>query len=301
MIVKAFFTACVLLCLTQLSYASIKVTSYNIRNFGRSGSFTDLIELKTIINDLNSDILGVQEIVSISKFKNFIDDNFINYNGIFSKCGGRGEQHLGILYNKNKFKLIETFEEDELSYITLESESPQGCTGSLRPILIGKFKELSSSKDFIVMVVHLKAGGGWSSITRRAKQYKIISKTIKRYESKGHQNIIVMGDFNTTGYIPKNSDFKNFQYLISSSQTFDISSKISCTSYWSGVEWDDNIEEPSILDHILFSRNINVNSIKDVTVDGHCKQVNCKTASDYELGTSYLKVSDHCPISAKIN
>lgn len=297
MIVKVLFTACVLLCLGELSYASIKVSSYNIRNFGRGGSYTDLTELTKILTKLDSDIIGVQEIVSKFRFKKYLQSNFSHYRSVFSKCGGRGEQHLGFIYNTSKLKLISSNEENEIS----DLKGILGCRGSLRPILIGKFVEIKTNKTFVAMVVHLKAGGARSSISRRAKQYKIIAQTLKRYESKGNENIIVMGDFNTTGYISQNNDFKNFKKLISNTKTFDISSKINCTSYWSGAQWDDNIEEPSVLDHILFSKNIKKSGIKDIKVSGHCQKVRCKEVADYVLGRSYEAVSDHCPISATIN
>lgn len=297
---KVFFTVCILLSFYQISFASIKITSYNIRNFGKKGSYTDLKELRSMVSQLNSDIIGVQEIVNKTRFQKFIEQGQTQHKVIFSKCGGRGDQHLGIVYNSQKLKLIEFHEEAEISDVSLEESNELGCNGSLRPILIGNFIEISTRRNLLIMVVHLKAGGGWESITRRAKQFEIISKTISKYENAGNKDIVVLGDFNTTGYVLRNTDYLNFQRLISTTKSFDISEQIECSAYWSGIVWDDNIEEPSILDHILFSNNIYKSGLKNIEVAGHCKKVSCQSANLQDLGISYNKVSDHCPISATI-
>lgn len=285
-------------CIFGSVHASLKISTYNIRMFGRTGENTNLLKLKEIISDVDANLIGVQEIVSATKFKSFIESNFKNYAVSLSTCGGGGKQKLGFVYDKTRLELVNFVEDDSISSPkgTDLEPSPDRCSGSLRPLIIGTFKDLNTKKNIVAMVVHLKAGGSETSYRKRAQQYLALKSIYKKYEAK-FENIVMLGDFNTTGYNDRTVDYDRFMDMITTVDVFDSAEKISCTSYWSGSSWDDNIEEPSILDHILISKEMRKSAKLQFTVGTHCKKVSCKEANYFELGESYHNVSDHCPVS----
>lgn len=295
---KVLSSLLVLLCVSS-TYASIKISSYNIRMYGKSGEYTNASKLKQIIHEMNSDLIGVQEIVNVTKFKTFIGENFKNYKVIMSKCGGGGSQKLGVVYDSNKLELVKMIEDDSISNPKGLDDDVLGCRSSLRPLVTAFFKVRKTQKSLVAMVVHLKAGGSYTSYRKRAQQYKMLKSIFIQYEQK-YPQIVMLGDFNTTGYDERTQDYDRFIDMVSGMNVYDSSQNIVCTSYWSGATWDDNIEEPSNLDHILISKELRKNKKMQFSVGAHCKQVQCKEAKRDELGETYENVSDHCPISVTI-
>ena len=290
--------------LVSSSYASITISSYNIRMYGKSGENTDQAKLKEILTEMNSDLIGVQEIVSVPKLKSFISSNFKNYAVAMSKCGGAGSQKLGVIYDTTKLELVKMIEDDSISN---PKNNPQnefeddvlGCRSSLRPLVIAFFKERKTQQSLVAMVVHLKAGGSSTSYRKRAQQYKMLQSIYKQYEQK-YSRIVMLGDFNTTGFDDRTEDYDHFMSMVTGMNAYDSSQNIACTSYWSGNSWDDNIEEPSLLDHILLSNDLSNSKKMQFRVGAHCKQVSCAEATYDDLGVTYQNVSDHCPISVTI-
>lgn len=103
-----------------------------------------------------------------------------------------------------------------------------------------------------------------------------------------------MGDFNTTGYTPKNEDFSRFNDMLDQSGMWTASENFACTSYWTGADADP-AESPSVLDHIVMS-NAMASNIESTQVGAHCQKLSCAAVTAEELGLSYAKVSDHCPV-----
>ncbi len=280
---------------TQLAYAKMSVSTYNIRNFGKSNNSTNLYQLEKIIENLNSEIIGVQEITDPAKFAKFIAKNFNQYSLVFSKCGGGGGQKLGILYDRTKWSLSELIEDDRVAQHL--AFSPDKKCGSLRPALIAYLKNKKTSETLVFINNHLKAGSGPRNYSRRNAQYKMIAQIAGELKQKGYENIVIVGDLNTTGYQDRTQDYQNFQGLLYRTDLNTTATKTSCTSYWSGEDRGDNIEEASTLDHILYSdRFMTYNSIS-VKLGAHCERVKCQDTSSYNLGVSYQEVSDHCPVT----
>lgn len=253
---------------------------------------TNKKELVKILNDLDFDFLTVEEIVNAGSFTNLIERNFRDHKLLLSRCGGGGKQKLGFIYNKSKFQLINFYEDDSLSDTRT---SDDGC-GRLRPALVGIFKEKKTNKKFVMIGVHLKAGGSPSSYAQREEQYKTLKSIIRSFKRKRIYDVVVMGDFNTTGYVHRDEDYSNFRDLLSDVRLNTSATKLDCTSYWSGMNTQDDIEESSILDHIVYPDRFLNYSRARVEVHSHCAKVRCSNVSDRELGKSYEEVSDHCPV-----
>ncbi len=274
--------------------ASLRFSTYNIRMFDSKKLQTNLVELKKIIHNLDTDFLTVQEIVDTRGFQNFILKNFKEYKVSLSTCGGMGRQKIGFVYNKSKFKLIRVYEDKRIS--DFDRNTSDRC-GRLRPALVGVFQLRLTGEKFVALGLHLKAGGGLKNYRKRAKQYREINTIINELKAKVSKNIILMGDFNTTGFIDRDMDYRNFDHMLSDAYMHTISERLNCTSYWSGENSQDNIEESSILDHIVHPIAFLGQKRAHSEVHTHCKKVMCNNVSASELGTSYKSVSDHCPIT----
>jgi len=293
--------ACLVICtfLPLSVSASLKIATYNIKMYDSAPSSTNKAELKRIISDLGADFLTVQEIVNARSFVKFIKKEFSNYSVHLSKCGGGGRQKIGFVYRSDKFKLTKAYEDKRIS-------SPGnivgkfGC-GRLRPALIGIFSEIKTKRKFVAIGVHLKAGGTSKSYIKRQKQYRILSRIVDELKLADYKNVLLMGDFNTTGFNLMDQDYTNFQNMLKTTETLSSSANLECTSYWSGRNRRDNVEESSVLDHVLYSAKfLKYKKIKS-EVHSHCRRAKCEYVSPRTLGKSYNEVSDHCPVSVTFN
>jgi endonuclease/exonuclease/phosphatase family metal-dependent hydrolase len=287
-----------LCCLVALnSFASIKISTFNIRNFEKRVNGTDKIELLKIINSLDSDIISVQEIYNNSSFEKFVSKNLPQYRLLLSNCGGGGQQNLGFLYKSQKLELKKQAEDSTIA--SLDDIVPTYGCAALRPAMLGFFKDKRSKEEFVAVAVHLKAGSGSRNYSKRWKQYDYLVKMVRSLRLARNQNIILLGDFNTTGFDLKDQDYIKFNKMLTDVGAQSASERISCTSYWSGRDYNDDIEEPSTLDHIVFTNNFMGKKLKSVKVSSHCKVAQCQSVYESVLGRSYDFVSDHCPVSAE--
>ena len=277
--------------------AARKITTYNIRMFESKKTPTNKKELTKVLKSLKFDVLAVEEIVNGVSFKKLIAKKFPGYKTILTKCGGSGRQKIGFVYNPLKVKMIKSYEDNRLSDPGVVV-GEFGC-GTLRPALVGMFQELKTRKKFVVIGVHLKAGGNEGSYAKREKQYDILKRMVAELKRANHRNVIILGDFNTTGYNDSDSDYVKFNDMLSASRTKSVSEKLDYTAYWSGHDRTDKEEEASILDHIVYTRGFLGYKAVSAKVATHCAKVRCdNTPAPEELGIHYKEVSDHCPVIA---
>ncbi len=290
-----FLKVFLLLSISTATFASIKISTYNIRNFNynRSGDEgTNLPELKRIISSTQSDIVGIQEIKNELEFRKFLKKHLPKYALSLSKCGGGGGQKLGFIFKRDRFKVVKTIEDRRLTEIL--SKNPEGC-GSLRPAMIVTFQDRILDEQVTGIAVHLKAGSGNRNYYKRWLQYEKLSKIINEQKRKRRKHIFVLGDFNTTGYLDKDKDYRNFTEMLDRTGLIESTEKVSCSNYWSGKA---TTHLPSKLDHILVSSSFMNLQQHRTKVFGHCQKRRCEEASPRDLGTSYEQVSDHCPVRA---
>jgi endonuclease/exonuclease/phosphatase family metal-dependent hydrolase len=294
---KAFFAALALL--STISAQALTIGAYNIRNFDYDERYrirTDKVELHAIIKNLNIDVLSVEEIGNTGEWDKFVQTKLPGYGTEISRCGGRGGQHLGFLYNKNTVELLSFNEDLSIS----DPGLPGTCDGSSRPLAIGLFKIKATGQKFYGMTAHLKAGSNADAANKRLKQLEIIKANIQDLKTKtGVQDYFFAGDLNTTTYLQKGTDYSNLNKLAQSLGMSVLTSNIKCSAYyWGGT--DDGIESPTLLDHIVATQGINGKrkAITSVQAHAHCQRVSCREVSEKELGISYKTVSDHCPVTA---
>lgn len=281
-----FFFLLLLLSYGWVVEAKWSVATYNIRNFDRDrdAGQTNLQELRKIIQDIKSDVIAFEEVVNDSAFDQLIRSTLPGYQYQLSTCGGFGKQHLALVYNTRTFEYLHHQEDMSLS------GSGSGC-GSLRPLLLVTLRHKQSQTLYTFGVAHLKAGGSPRAFAKRWQQYARLERVSVGYSK---QNLILLGDFNTTGYSLRDEDYMQFEDFVDSAGMVSVAENLSCTSYWRGNLGGEE-HQPSILDHIILQKKL-MGEVEKVRVTSHCARLDCRSAPPTELGVSYQSVSDHCPV-----
>jgi endonuclease/exonuclease/phosphatase family metal-dependent hydrolase len=280
------FSLLFLFLLSLPAWAKWSVSTYNIRNFDRDpgAGKTDLVELGKIIKDVQSDVMAFEEVVNEKAFADLVKKNLPGYVYEISACGGAGKQHLAVVYNPKVFELVRSIED-----LTFSGDS--GSCDSLRPVLLVTLKNKTSKTNYTFGAVHLKAGGNTSSFSQRWAQYTKLLALSKTYAK---ENLILLGDFNSTGYNIKDRDYQKFEDFITSAKLRTMTETLGCTNYWEGIKRGPEFQS-SILDHIIL-QDKNVASTTGVRVGAHCAQSECRPMRPSDLGRSFTNVSDHCPV-----
>lgn len=289
----------VVLFFSLVAQAGITIGSYNIRNFDydeRARMKTNKSELATVINSLNADVLSVEEVNDTAEFGRFVALKLPGYDYELTRCGGEHGQRLGFLYKKSTIELI-SFTED--TTISDQTQSNACDTGS-RPLAIAGFKIKSTGQKFIGITVHLKSGSNPDSMAKRNWQYQVLKKTVQSLKVEtGIKDFYIAGDFNTTEYLAKGSDFKELTSVVRDLGMVDLAQNLACSAYWWGGT-QDGIETPSLLDHIITTPGLVKNKSAKAKSFAHCQKVSCREVPIKDLGIIYEQVSDHCPITAEI-
>lgn len=286
------------------SYANFRLASYNIRNFDydvRSNTPTNKTHLIQIINEMEADLVAVQEINEKREFERMVSQSFFGkYNTVLTECGGAHGQKLGFIYNTNKLKLI-SFKQDLRTVIPGQEQQTQQqlCHTGSRPLGVAVFKRIDTNEKIVAITVHLKAGGRANSIKKRFKQLKVVNKVVSEFQKAGLNNIIIMGDFNSTEYIFREENYNKFSQSVSKMNMVDTTQEMKCSAYWWGGAQDSK-QYPSALDHILLSKSLSAKMTTGVETFGHCKKLKCEITLENQMGVSFDEVSDHCPILTEV-
>lgn len=281
------FTFLLCLLLSSSVWAKWSVSAYNIRNFDNdpTAGKTDYEELKKQIISVKSDVMTFEEVVNADAFANVMANALPSYRYNLSTCGGRGKQKIAIAYNPAVFEFVS--QKEDFSF----SGSGVSSCGSLRPVFLVSLKMKKTLEIFTFAGVHLKAGGDDRSMQTRWGQYEKLERLVQEV---GNGKLILMGDFNTTGYNIRNNDFTRFSAFLDAAGMWTASENIACTNYWTGADQNPDMA-PSILDHIVMSRAMSA-KVQSSKVGAHCQKTSCAEVLESELGQTYAKVSDHCPV-----
>ena len=284
------------LALTTLSAQALTIGAYNIRNFDYDERYritTNKPELANIIKQINVDVLSVEEIHDTAKWDEFVANALPGFGTEVSRCGGDHGQRLGFLYNTKTVEML-SFNED------LSISNPGGpgtCDSGSRPLAIALFQIKATKQRFFGMTAHLKSGNNGSA--KREKQFQVIKNIINELKAKtGVKDFYFAGDLNTTEYSNKGTDYAQLTKVVRDLGMVNLTERVGCTAYWWGGT-DDGVENPTTLDHVIATPGL-LKIQPQPLVYGHCAKVQCRQAKVKDLGISYEGVSDHCPITAKI-
>jgi endonuclease/exonuclease/phosphatase family metal-dependent hydrolase len=279
------FALSLLFAMSSQVWAGWTVSTYNVRNFDRDdrAGNTNIPLLQTIIKSVKSDVMAFNEIVNVKAFEQLVASTLPEYKYEISSCGGGGKQKIAIAWNPQVFTFKSKTEDLRFSDIK------ETC-GSLRPLFMVTLTS-KNLMDYSFAGVHLKAGGQSNAMARRWEQYELLESFAKRFQGK---NLIMLGDFNTTGYTPKNDDYVKFSDFMNGAGMRTLADNLGCTNYWPGT-LNNGLYEASIIDHIVIQEKL-ASSVVSSRIGSHCEKFACRPTSPLDLGTSYKEVSDHCPL-----
>lgn len=278
---------------------SFSISTYNIRNFaqieGEDSVFkpldgpTNLKAMVKVIHTAKSEIMAFQEVINGPLFERVMAEQLPKHRVLMSECGGTADQKIAIAYDESVFSLESYEEEWRISLSTR-------CNFGLRPALIAWLKHKKTKKRIAVIAVHLKAGSGDRNRATRKEQHQVLKTVIGEISSKNLNDIIILGDFNTTSYIEQTPGAAQFEDFLSQARLKNTSASVGCSSYWQGDRGDGKMW-PSHLDHILHRGK---SRLIKATAMAHCSQNSCSPVSEEQLGESFTGVSDHCPVQVEV-
>lgn len=256
--------------------STLEIMTWNIEWFPKRGQ-TTIAQVKRIIDTLDVDIVALQEIADTTAFRSLIR-SLDGYAGFYSPdTYGDSYQKTGILYKQ--------------SVITVSDDDP---------ILVGDWDAfprppmrfaITASKnghtfDFILIVLHLKAGGDTDDFRRRQLAgHRLKDYLDDRIANDPEKDYIVAGDWNDE--IDDPEPFNAFLFLIRSGwYHFTTTSLASDSRNASYIGYSFR----SFIDHIMISDEV---------------------SDEYRGGGTYIlrpdevydryvdDVSDHRPVMAK--
>ena len=223
------------------SRSTFELITWNIEWFPKSGENT-INDVKTIIRNLDVDLIAVAEIASVSSF-NALLDSLDGWKGALSNdsYGDGSYQKTGILY-KNSF----------ISLSNVKNIFPDDGYAFPRPPLsaLVTIKDLQGVKyDFTLIVLHLKAFSGESNEVRRRSACEQLKQYIDDEIAAGADaDFLVMGDWNDQLDDPAENNV--FQVFLDDTAGYRFLTKsiLGQSSYISN-------SFNSLIDHILISKD----------------------------------------------
>ena len=249
---------------------TLDIITWNIEHFPKN-NLTNLY-VKQVIDSLNVDIIGFQEIESTFYFNDLLDSLGNHWDGFRSGGNSSNYQELAYLINTSKVEILSD------PYTILNSYQHEFA---YREPLVLKISY--DNEDLVLINVHYKCCDGHED--RRLQASVILHEYINL--NFINSKVIVLGDFNdmlTDGnnniFSPFLSDMNNFYFT-------DFSIANSSNEFWSFPSW------PSHLDHILIT-----NELFNYIVDTQTVLIDWSLIGGLSAYDTY--VSDHRPVIVKI-
>ncbi|MEN8249636.1 MAG: endonuclease/exonuclease/phosphatase family protein [Bacteroidota bacterium] len=251
-------------CLNILSDSTLDVVTWNIEQFSSSNTNTAL--LAEMIEVMDADIIGVQEISSYSDFSSMV-------NGIdgwnFQYVNQGDGLSLGYLYKTSEITLngsLTTIYDNETSAFP-------------RAPVVGDFTHIPSGTQVTIMNLHLKCCDDGEA--RRLAAAELLKGYIDT--NLATENVLVIGDYNDDiQESPATNVFQGFIDDATNYRFVDMIIAQGSSSNWSYPGW------PSHLDHILMTNEL----FDEWQSTSTLKLDVCKTSYEYDI-------SDHRPVLAR--
>jgi hypothetical protein len=275
----------------------LRLATWNIRQFpdhldGRprlaASPRTNLEDLRTALAGLNADLWGFAEIKRPGVLGRVLGGNV---DMVVGREAGGGDLHAVLAWRTDRFEVIDH---------------------DLRPRAMGKPLERSvgaylrsrqSGLDLTVLQVHLRAHP--RAYAYRLEQYEQIAAWVERaVEATGDDDVVVMGDLNTTG--PEGGttadELRVADQVLARADLRRLHNATGCTEYWEGPGPPDGRLIASTLDHV-YVRDLTERA-EDVPLQAwlHCLRAECQdlvSRPGAEDGT-FWDLSDHCPLTFEV-
>jgi endonuclease/exonuclease/phosphatase family metal-dependent hydrolase len=252
-------------CIPLLGTSTFDIITWNIEQFPKQGSSTISL-LAEIIPTLNADIIGVQEIGTVTNF-NLLVAALPGWAGVVSTTGSI---KTGYLYKTSEVTV------SAVTYPLVDNtafpRSPMFITATHIP----------SGQEVTLINLHLKCCDDGTSIPRR----KSASDKLKAYidANLSTKAVVMLGDYNEDITQPEgNNVLKNFVDDDTNYEFADMTIAECNSAYWSYPSW------PSQLDHLLITNEL-FDKVKDTRV---LRLNECE-------GQYYNTISDHRPVLLRL-
>lgn len=245
-------------CYPAFANNELNVVTWNIERF--SASRTDFSKVKSLVNDLDADIIAVQEVNSISDF-NLLASELPEWTGYAFDVGGQPD--LGFLVKTDAFQEIGNV----YNAVDLWPRDALGID-----------VKHASGLEVTLLNIHLKCCGDPGDKDSRIAS----SNSLKNYidQNLSTKAVILLGDFNDE-ISSTSSPFQNFKDDAGDYRFADIGIAAGSSANFSYPSW------PSHIDHILITDEL----FDKVGLVQTIKPESCVSNYDDD-------VSDHRPVLA---
>ncbi len=286
---------------------NLRIAAWNIRNFPYDdrpqypdlgfSRRTNVCDLKRVLAGLDADVLGLEEIRTPRRFERVLASvqGRRRYRAVFTAGGGRWGQHVGIAWDRNRLRLAAR--PVEIGAVALD--------GSLRPALAVYLRSSRpEGADFTVVEVHLRAGP--RGFDQRLVQYRRLASWVRAWVAKiGDEDVVVQGDFNTTGPPGGTMDEEvaTVDRILGGAGLRRVVNARGCSEYWEGPGPPDGIQVPGLLDRVYVRGFEELDAGIALESWLHCARMECRplvSRPGAEDGT-FWDVSDHCPLTFEIH
>jgi endonuclease/exonuclease/phosphatase family metal-dependent hydrolase len=280
-----------------------RIGTWNVRYFpdgtasGEASAWSlDLDWLACGIALLDVDLLAVQEFKNTSSARasaNRLLDNLNRRTGgryelELAHCESNGDPRPGIIYDAARVKVTSVETAADLS-------SDKGCSHSDVPGLTA-FVSLSGGPDFHLVVIHARAGIQRKDHDRRQASLRALNRlTHQLTRSNGDRDLVVTGDFNTSGCRdcePAIDVATETRSLAESIGRFESPLRLVPANGTCSFVLDN---QPMLLDHFLVAQQMEeLPASVTASVSGYCGAAQCKDV--LPTAKAEKRLSDHCPV-----
>jgi len=292
---------------------NLRIATWNIRNFPkdalgqadgappeepatpdtRSAIDTDLEMAAALLDKLDFDVLGVQEIDDVAAFEALLarvgEKNGRRYQGAFSTEWPH-VQHVGIVVRADRLRIdAPKIHADVATRPTLRAGFSARIT-SLHP----------GGADFGMMVLHLASGANANRAALRATQASFAAKAVaERRAEFQDDDFVVLGDFNSA---LEDQEMPGLDTALAGDASGLVQQKTdsACTAYYDEDETGPVL--PTTIDHVYLASMSERDVAVPLVAGAHCAERSCMPfeSAGRESGTSFWGVSDHCPVYFEI-
>ncbi|MDC0668764.1 endonuclease/exonuclease/phosphatase family protein [Nannocystis radixulma] len=267
--------------------APLVLGTFNIQTFPHGK--TDREAVAAALAELDADALAVQEIRDLGLFQATLDRASAlagrRYAAVLTpSCRGRRDGrrlHVGVVYDTARLELA------DFRALSKGDSCPMGQA----PGLVASLRA-GDGRTLALASVHFTPNGDDRSFRERQGQWKWLASILPALREELGAEVVVGGDFNSTGYDDEKSAERRFIDELVAKQGLQLpTSALGCSMYWkTRGRW-----EPSLLDHVLAPKDMSFGTPEAL---GMCAALACEVqSSEPEV---MRRVSDHCPVRIEL-
>jgi endonuclease/exonuclease/phosphatase family metal-dependent hydrolase len=254
---------------------NFEIATWNVQDFPRNGQAT-IDTLAILINDLQLDLIGMEEIADTVAFANLLS-RLNGWDGAYAPSYPGSILKDGVLYRTDQINIISS--EGLFWGFTYEFPRPPFRATIEADLPSGHF-------DFYLIVLHLKAGSQASDVSRRIAAMTMLKNYLDiNVPSTPNQDWLIIGDYNDDVDDPQASNiFWNF--LQDSTNYKILTLPLAGNPYWASYPTYN-----SLIDHIIITSD----AMTEYGANGQTMTLRL----DDEYNNYRNMISDHRPVMSR--